>query len=106
MHKELGKPKIDKIEHISLQKLNEEEKCTVSDVDTMISSTERIQEMLTHDTKDKIESDLIIPDSDTDIIKKQKSDIIEDALDKDTSKFEEETLTGEDRGGFGSTGKN
>ncbi|MCR0374787.1 hypothetical protein MKA27_13255 [[Clostridium] innocuum] len=93
MHKELGKPKIDKIEHISLQKLNEEEKCTVSDVDTMISSTERIQEMLTHDTKDKIESDLIIPDSDTDIIKKQKSDIIEDALDKDTSKFEEETLS-------------
>lgn len=93
MHKELGKPKIDKIEHISLQKLNEEEKCTVSDVDTMISSTERIEEMLTHDTKDKIESDLIIPDSDTDIIKKQKSDIIEDALDKDTSKFEEETLS-------------
>lgn len=43
LHKELGKPRIDKSEYVSLQSLNEEMKTPDNDIQAMISATEEIE---------------------------------------------------------------
>lgn len=86
MHKELGKPRIDKNEHISLQRLNEEMKSTGNEIEAMISATEKIEEVLANSPEDKSEHLLMKTEPEAN---KKNPAIAEDISDNTSTSFEE-----------------